>query len=76
MRQPHPHLRPPLRVATVRCQFGSCQRAGKARSISYYDKPGKLLTLRPRMCSEHYHDLPIVDGVVTAWLNNLRGTSR
>jgi hypothetical protein len=73
MRQPHARLGTPLRLAVARCQFGNCQRHGKARSISYYNKPGKLLTLRPRMCSEHYHDLPFVDGAATTWLNNLRG---
>ena len=75
MTQPPAHQRFRHRPAVVRCQFGSCQRAGKARAISYYDHRSRLLTLHPRVCDEHYRDLPNVDGIVSAWLNNLRGMS-
>jgi hypothetical protein len=75
MNQPSERLRFRHRPMSGRCQFGSCQRSGKARSISYYDHHGKLLTLHPRVCDPHYRDLPYVDGVVTVWLNNLRGLS-
>jgi hypothetical protein len=55
-----------------RCQFDGCQRSGKERAISYYQRPGSLLTLHPSLCDEHFKDLPKVDGIATRWLNRLR----
>ena len=55
-----------------RCQFGSCQRSGKERAISYYEQPGNLLTLHPRLCDEHYSNLPRSNGTMTRWLKALR----
>src|ERR1022692_4820039 len=62
------------RLAFARCQFGSCQCSGKTRAISHYDQH-ELQTVRPRLCDEHFRDLPNSDGAVTAWLNDLRGNS-
>jgi hypothetical protein len=73
MSQPPVRLRPRLRLAVGSCQFGNCPRRGKARAISYYYRPGQLRTLRPRVCDEHFRDLPKVDGPATDWLNGLRG---
>jgi hypothetical protein len=55
-----------------RCQFGNCQRRAKEREISYYDRPGHLLTLRPRICNEHFGDLLKTNGPATLWLKRLR----
>jgi len=65
----------PARRITRICQFQSCQRHGEVRTISYYAEPRKLLTLRPRICDEHYRSLSRVDGPVSVWLNNLRRVS-
>jgi hypothetical protein len=58
-----------------RCQFESCQRTGKEKALSYYQKPGQLITIHVRLCDEHFRDLPKSNGPTTMWLKRLRVTT-